>query len=246
MTATSLVEVLRARAAFASQSGTNEHGLAPEPRQGGIFPGMINVRNSHEVLTALGPDAVAALGKSVVATRADLAEYRGKVPRLAARHTKRGMLNWVHDQFFANLVAAFDADVKQISVRDQEPTREIYVGDTFRWRFKKHDGKDLVSSYPTSGYLGFAVQDPPQLIQEIRLIGGYRWDPELERIGVGVISARDGRSNVLWAVELDEAASAGGIDFTPRQPSGGALPSLPEIAIGVAMEQLGRDRSDQA
>ena len=84
------------------------------------------------------------------------------------------------------------------TISDEEPRREVYFGSLFRFRFKKHDEQDLVASYPTDGFLDFTVQDPPQLIQEVRLIGGYRWDREVSQIGAPLVSARDGRDKVLW------------------------------------------------
>lgn len=132
---------------------------------------MIDVRNSDEVLSLLGQPSLEAIGQSVARTRDDLDEYRRAVPRLAARQTQRGILNWIRDQLFANVRDLFEAHVSSVQVRDVEPRREIYVADLFRLRFKKHGPADMVSSYPTEAFKDFIVQDPPQLLQEIRLIG---------------------------------------------------------------------------
>lgn len=156
---------------------------------------------------------------------------------MAARHSQRGILNWVHDQFFAHVRAQFEANVKSTSVLDREPTRDIFVGHNFRFRFKKHTSDDMVSSYPTDGFLAFALQDPPQLVQEVRLIGGYRWDPETREIGTAVLSARDGKSSVLWVVELAEAAADDGVvHFQPQTPDA-SLPALPQIVESVEIEK---------
>lgn len=140
---------------------------------------MIDPRNTQSVVEALGQPPLDAIGAAVRYTRADLETYRATLPAIAARHSRRGILNWVHDQFFAHVRAQFEVNVKSTSVLDREPTRDIFVGNSFRFRFKKHDSDDMVSSYPTEGFLAFALQDPPQLIQEVRLIGGYRWDPQI-------------------------------------------------------------------
>ena len=88
-----------------------------------------------------------------------------------------------------------------------------------------------------TGYLGFVAQDDPQLIQEVRLIGGYRWDPETREIGSAVVSARDGRHKVLWVLELAETTTASGvIHFQPQQTDSG-LPGLPQIVESVEIEK---------
>ncbi|MCW2843478.1 MAG: hypothetical protein JWN22_1394 [Nocardioides sp.] len=206
-----------------------------------MFFGMVDPRNTQSVVEALGQSPLDAIGAAVRDTRANLATYRSTLPELAARHSQRGILNWVHDQFFANARAQFESNVEGTSVLDREPTRDIFVGHTFRFRLKKHTDDDMVSSYPTDAFLAFALQDPPQLIQEVRLIGGYRWDSETREIGTAVLSARDGKSNVLWVVELAETASAadGLVHFQPRgvDPNLPSLPSLPTIVETVEIEK---------
>lgn len=198
---------------------------------------MIDPRNTHSVVEALGQAPLDAIGVAVSATRDDLREYRSTLPRLAARHSQRGILNWVHDQFFAHARIQFEARVQDTSIVDREPTRDIFVGHTFRFRLKKHTANDLVSSYPTEAFLAFTLQDPPQLIQEVRLIGGYRWDPDTRDIGTAVVSARDGKDNVLWVIELAETAEEDGVaHFQPRVPDG-TLPPLPQVIESVEIEK---------
>lgn len=198
---------------------------------------MIDLRNTQSVVDALGQPPLDAIGAAVRDTRVDLATYRSTLPGIAARHSQRGLLNWVHDQFFAHARAHFEANVKDTSVVDREPTRDIFVGHTFRFRLKKHTADDMVSSYPTDAFLAFALQDPPELIQEVRLIGGYRWDPETREMGTAVLSARDGKSNVLWVVELAEGVEDGGVThFEPRVPDG-TLPPLPTVVESVEIEK---------
>lgn len=208
------------------------------PTADGIFGGMIDPRNTRSVVEAVGQESLDAIGIAVRDTRADLHLYRSTLPALAARHSNRGILNWVHDQFFAHVRAQFESTVDETHVLDREPVRDIFVGPNFRFRFKKHSDQDMVTSYPTNAFLAFAAQDPPQLIQEVRLIGGYRWDQETREIGTAVLSARDGRSNVLWALELTESAGGEGRPvphFTPQQSEAG-MPSLPKIVESVDIE----------
>lgn len=202
-----------------------------------MFFGMIDPRNTQSVVEALGQPPLDAIGAAVRATRDDLHEYRTTLPRMAARHSQRGLLNWVHDQFFAHARAQFEANVKGTRVVDREPTRDIFVGHSFRFRLKKHTADDMVSSYPTDAFLAFSLQDPPQLIQEVRLIGGYRWDPESRDIGPAVVSARDGRSAVLWVVELAETAEDDGVaHFQPQVPDT-TLPLLPTVVESVDIDE---------
>ena len=193
--------------------------------------GMIDVHNSDLVLRRLGQPSLDAMGQAVAATREDILEYRRALPRLAVRHTQRGVLNWIHDQLFSNLVDRFEgAGVAGLYVRDSEPTREIYVStpsEYFRLRFKKHDPRDLISSYPTQGFRDFTSQVTSTTFQEIRLTGGFRWDAAVGSIGAAVVSARDGAENVLWAVELAEATGGNVVDPAPAPNDGG--PILPTL-----------------
>lgn len=207
---------------------TRPTSLASQPKWCGMFAGMIDPEKPHGVLKAIGQDNLNRLGISVRATRQDLAEYRRALPRLAARHTNRGLLNWIHDQYFANVLATFE-NVEGRSVRDEEPIRELYLGSLLRFRFKAHDATDMVSSYPTTAFQEFAAQE--QLLPEVRLIAGYRWDKEAGQIGEAVVTARNGRNNVLWSVMLGEDRSGEDDEgvFTPRPAPD--LPSLPSIGV---------------
>nr|BAM76244.1 hypothetical protein [Janibacter sp. TYM3221] len=187
---------------------------------------MIHPDNSHEVLAAIGQDNLNRLGRAVRATRDDLAEYRRALPRLAARHTNRGLLNWIHDQYFANVVATFE-EVNDRSIRDKEPIRELYLGSVFRFRFKAHDANDGVSSYPTPAFEQFATQGSLEALQEVRLIAGYRWDKEAGQIEEAVVTLRDGKNDVRWSIVLDEGEELGVSIYTPRDMPD--LPSLPTI-----------------
>jgi hypothetical protein len=66
-------------------------------------------------------------------------------------------------------------------------------------------------------------------LEEIRLIAGYRWDPELREVGAAVISLRDGHGRVIWMHELDEPAGGAIATTTPILPTTGPRP--PRIAM---------------
>ena len=157
---------------------------------------------------------------------------------MAARHSQRGILNWVHDQFFAHARARFQATVENTSVVDREPTRDIYVGHTFRFRLKKHTADDMVSSYPTDAFLAFALQDPPQLIQEVRLIGGYRWDPETREIGTGWFRTR--RQKQRGVGGRTRGDRRGGRRNALRAAGAGRHPAAAPDGRGVRRDREGR------
>ena len=116
---------------------------------------------------------------------------------------------------------------------DQPPTRELYIGTRYRLRVKKHDIEGRVTTYLTDGALDFLEQEPATLdgLEEVRLIAGYRWDPELREIGAAVLSLRDGKDNIAWMHELDEPAGGAGAGATPINPS--TAPRAPEIGMAA-------------
>ncbi len=69
-----------------------------------------------------------------------------------------------------------------------------------------------MSTFLTQGALDFLEQQPMALdgLDEIRLITGYRWDPELREIGAAVISLRDGSDRVIWMHDLDDPPGGAG------------------------------------
>lgn len=195
---------------------------------------MFDASRSDEVLGALGQKAIDALGRAVVTTRTDLQEYRAVFPRFVAEATQRGLHNWLHDRMFANALAEVDS-LPDVAVIDREPIRDLYFGGQFRVRMKAHHAGDLVTAYPTAASLDFYSQGwQPTFpsMEEVRLVAGYRWDPELRQMNEAVISYRDGREKVLWAVELIQATQSGIMHFKPHE-----LPPMPEIELGDLGDQ---------
>ncbi|HEY4003940.1 MAG TPA: hypothetical protein VGM60_01965, partial [Pseudonocardia sp.] len=144
--------------------------------------------------------------------------------------TDRGLLNWCHDRAWAHVVEIFD-QVENVSFVDRLPRRELYVGTRYRMRVKKHDLEGAVSTVLTQGALDFLEQEQPTLdgLEEIRLIAGYRWDPELREVGAATISLRDGRKNVIWMHDLDEPEGGAVSTTTPVLPP--TQPVLPRITL---------------
>lgn len=137
--------------------------------------------------------------------------------------------------------------MREVSFVDQMPTREIYVGTRYRMRVKKHDIEGGVSTFLTQGALDFLEQQPMALdgLDEIRLITGYRWDPELREIGAAVISLRDGSDRVIWMHDLDDPPGGAGATTTPLLPP--SQPRLPEVTMpgDAGRDQGGSEAIDQ-
>jgi len=199
--------------------------------------------SAEQVIDDLGDKVAQGLAIMVARTRADLALYRQTFPRWVADSTDRGLLSWCHDRAWAHAVAIFDL-VREVSFVDRPPTRELYVGIRYRLRVKKHDIDGAIATFLTQGALDFLEQEPATLdgLEEVRLIAGYGWDPELREIGAAVISLRDGHNKVIWMHELDEPT--GGVTGTTTPILPPTVPRPPRIERPGASE--GEQRNDGA
>jgi hypothetical protein len=148
----------------------------------------------------------------------------------------RCLSNLIHDRIWARLVAGIESDPSAVAV-EYGATREIAVGLNFRLRIKRHHIGDKISTYPTRTALAFWEQDAerPTLegLEEIRLAVGYRWDADEREIEAPVLSLRDGKDNVIWAIELDEPAAGAKITWKPIDPT------LPSIDLGDLGDESG-------
>ena len=163
------------------------------------------------VLADLGDKVVHGVSRAVLLARADLANYRAIRPGWVASSSERGLANWIHDRVWDHLLVQVD-EIEEVAVVDQEPTREFYVGVKYRVRVKRHHTDGLVNSYPTQTALDFLGQGgtlPIPTLEEVNLIAGYEWDREERSMGAPLLSLRQGRSNVIWSVELPEVGEQG-------------------------------------
>ncbi|BBY60608.1 hypothetical protein MSAR_37440 [Mycolicibacterium sarraceniae] len=87
---------------------------------------------------------------------------------------------------------------------------------------------DRISTYPTRTAIEFWQQNNDMLpgLEEVRIAVGYRWDNELREIEAPVVSLRDGRDNVIWAIELSEPAEGEKVSWKPIEST------LPTIDLG--------------
>ncbi|MGH3616012.1 MAG: hypothetical protein ACRDRK_26155 [Pseudonocardia sp.] len=130
---------------------------------------------------------------------------------------------------------------------DRPPTRELYVGTRYRLRVKKHDIDGAIATFLTQGALDFLEQEPATLdgLDEVRLIAGYGWDPELREVGAAVISLRDGHDKVIWKHELDEPTGGVTATTTPILPPTGPRPPRIERAGDTESEQSNDGTQDR-
>lgn len=202
-------------------------------RAGGIFSGMNSPRkypSFDDVCSDIGDKVVGAMFASVQQARVDLALYRERLPELVARHSDRGLANWIHDMMWASIAAAL-ADHPEVTIVDNGVLREIHCGINYRFRAKRHDEDGGVRSYPTQTVLDFHFQ--PQTLdtlEDFKLDFGYQWDPEIRSIGPAVMSLR--QNNVLiWNNIIPDSGS---VAQPTTSLSGGPAPlSGPGITIKV-------------
>lgn len=189
-----------------------------------------------EVVAELGDKFLAALVNAVSGARSDINDMREWRPSWFPVMHSRVLSNIIHDRIWARLVAEIDSD-PDTTVIEKGATREVTVGLHLRLRVKRHHIGDKISTYPTRTAIEFWQQSTNYQIpglEEVRIAVGYRWDPETREVGAPLLSLRDGKDNVIWAVELDEPAGGVAVKWTPIEPT------LPSIELG----DLGDDAAD--
>ncbi|HEU0131453.1 MAG TPA: hypothetical protein VFQ85_10745 [Mycobacteriales bacterium] len=193
-----------------------------------------------QVRADLGDKVVAAFVEAVALTRADLTLYREAFPGWVARHSERGLANWIHDAFWAHAAAILDG-VPGVTLVDREPRREIGIGYSYRIRLKRHHLDGHVATYPTEGALEFLAQPAQETfdgLSETHLIAGYEWDEDTRAIGDALISLRDG-SVIIWKEPLVDDEEDGGVVAVPSVRG----PVPPVISDPAAAEQERADLS---
>jgi hypothetical protein len=188
---------------------------------------MFSPHDPEFVMAELGDKFVMGVMSSTAGARNDLSELRSMKPLWVARMAERTLANFVHDRMWAYLVDAV-GDAPAVFVRDEEPHRELTLG-RYRVRCKRHDERNRIATYLTPEARAFWGEAQLQIpgLQEIKLAVGYRWLREERDIGTPLISYREGWDNLVWAVELGEAAdNATPFTWTPITD-----PSLPQIDL---------------
>jgi hypothetical protein len=190
---------------------------------------------SDEIVAELGDKFLEATVQAVRGARTDIDEMREWRPGWFPTMHSRCMSNLIHDRIWARLVAAVELDAAT-NIIEVGATREIAIGPHLRLRIKRHHTGDRISTYPTRTAIEFWQQSLGALpgLEEVRIAVGYRWDPDIRRIGAPLVSLRDGRDNVIWAIELNEPAEGEIVTWNP------VAPTDPTIDLG----ELGIDDTD--
>jgi hypothetical protein len=172
------------------------------------YVSSMNLPTFDEVLEGLGDKTVSAIVSAVDRAAQDLQSYRTTFPSWVTDHTERGLANWIHDRIWACLTRELDGH-PEVILSGTEPTREIMVGINYRLRIKRHHEDGEVRTYPTQTALEFYMQGTQETfpgMEELRLAGGYNWDPELRAMGEAVLSLRDSLDNIIWFEPLPRSA----------------------------------------
>lgn len=215
-------------------------GLLARP---GIFSGMFSTPypTSAEVVGELGDKFLEAVAKSVSGARVDVGEMREWRPSWFPTMHSRCLSNIVHDRVWARLVTLIESD-RDTEIIDKGATREIAIGTHLRLRIKRHHVRDRISTYPTRTAIEFWQQNANALpgLEEVRVAVGYRWDPDARHVGAPLVSLRDGKDNVIWAIELSEPVEGEKVTWTPIEPM---LPTIDLGDLGAEIEDEGKTSS---
>jgi hypothetical protein len=190
----------------------------------------------QEVVDELGDKFLEALVGAVRGARTDIDDMRTWRQSWFPTMHSRCLSNIIHDRVWARLIALIESDAAT-KVIEKGATREIAIGIHLRLRIKRHHAGDRISTYPTRTAIEFWRQSNDMLpgLEEVRVAVGYRWDPDVRQVGAPLISLRDGKDNVIWAVELSEPAEGEKVSWTPIEPT------LPTIDLG----ELGAEANDE-
>ena len=183
---------------------------------------------SDEVVDELGDKFLEAAARAVSGARLDIRDMRQWRPNWFPTMHSRCLSNIIHDRVWSRLVALIESDTAT-NVIETGATREIGIGTHLRLRIKRHHVGDKISTYPTRTAIEFWQQNTNDTLpglEEVRVAVGYRWDPDIREIGAPVVSLRDGKDNVVWAVELNEPAEGEKVTWKTIEPT------LPTIDLG--------------
>lgn len=192
-----------------------------------------NLPDRDEVLEGLGSDFVNAYIQSVDNAREDYSALREWKTDWVPSYAVRTVASFIHDRIWYHLLQLTN-ELGDVSVIDNDPTRELYVGTKYKIRIKRHSEKDKISNAATASTQHFWSQGTLALdgMEEIRLALGYVWDREIREINDPVLSFRVAVDEPLWSVKLHpDSGSDVGYIWTPYEPD------LPEIDISAVVAE---------
>lgn len=193
-----------------------------------------NLPDRDEVLEGLGPDFINAYIQSVDNAKDDYSAFREWKTDWVPSYAIRTVASFIHDRIWYHLLQLTN-ELSYVSVIDNDPTREVYVGTSYKIRIKRHSEKDKISNAATKSTQEFWSQGTSVLdgMEETRLALGYVWDRELREINEPVLSFRIACDEPLWSVKLHPVSGTDvGYIWTPYDPD------LPEIDISAVAAEL--------
>ena len=210
-----------------------------------MFCGMFSPHDSQAVLDDLGDKVPLALLRATERARADYAAFRAAFPDWLPGMFERELADVIHPRIWAHLVAELEG-VEGVTLVAREPVREIGIaagsGHGYVARIKRHGDGDRISSYPTRTDIEFWAGGVMTFegYERVNLAFGYRWDRERREMGSPVISYREGKDNVVWAVLVDAGTGALPLSYEPIEPD------LPQIdLLDASRETDERDHDER-
>ncbi len=200
--------------------------------------GMFSPRDADAVLRELGSKFPLALVRATDAARDDLRDFRAWRPDWLQGMFQREVAGLVHARIWTHLMAELDG-ISDIELRTEEPFREARVvtplGRAFKVRVKRHSEGDRISSYPTASDLQFwgGAVVTFEGLEEVPLAAGYRWQAAAGEVGAAVISYREGKESLVWAVEVDGESGDGVVPLRYNP----ILPELPRVDLASSLHQ---------
>ncbi|MCW1824054.1 hypothetical protein OLG66_24350 [Mycobacterium senegalense] len=193
------------------------------------------------VVDDLGDKFLRAFVVAVDTARADLAVFEEFKPQWFVNFSKRFVANFIHERMWDSMTSQV-ASHPEVTVVDEEPTRQIHYGANYVVRFKRHAANLRIETFPTSGALAFWTnQAALPGLELVTLAMGYIWEPELGEIGEAILSFRDGKNNPVWSATLTSPAGgeATGITWEPIDPQ------LPQLDLSDVVEERDEGTTDQ-
>lgn len=182
------------------------------------------------VLRHLGSPFVNSFVDAVSGARDDFEELQAWQPGWFTHFTNRTLANIAHDRIWTRLTSQLDED-SDVTVRDEEPYQEMYVGARYRIRVKRHHADERISSVATTNAKSFWTSgDPLPGLESYSLAVGYYWEAETRTIGEPVISLRESMDVAYWVAILKEDKA---VDLGYRAEA--VAPEAPEIDLSDVM-----------
>lgn len=202
---------------------------------------MLQYPDQQTVVDDLGDKFLRAFVVAVDAARADLTAFEQFKPEWFVNFSKRFVANFIHERMWDSMTRQV-AGHPEVTVVDEEPTRQIHYGTNYVVRFKRHASNLRIESFPTGGALAFWTnQAALPGLELVTLAMGYIWDPDLGEIGDAILSFRDGKNKPVWSVTLKSRGGEAATDITWEPID----PQLPQLDLSEVTEEYDEGTTDQ-